>query len=56
MFKGCDGLSQLVLPADAVLSGDLGLPLDRIRVSADANEEQRAALGRPWASPGTIPS
>lgn len=55
VFKGCDGLSQLVLPADAVLSGDLGLPLDRIRVSADASEEQRAALGRalgfPWHHP-----
>ncbi len=52
LFSGCEALEKLVIPADAILSGDLGLPPEKLFVSASATEAQRqaiqSALGFPW--------
>ncbi len=51
-FLGCDSIGELVLPGGTVLTGNLGLPAEVLRVSEAASEEQRqalrAALNLPW--------
>lgn len=53
-FKGCSGLRLLVLPPAAQIAPDAleGIPLDLLRISKNATDEQQQApskaLGFPW--------
>ena len=51
-FAGCDSLASLVLPAGAVITGDLGIAPEKIRIAANASDEQvatmAASLNLPW--------